>query len=306
MTATLTIDLSTQSSALDYPVIVTAASSDDGMVLSPAAETADADLGGALSRAAAEAEFKGKAGQTIVIHGAQGTAILVGTGNALTAGMDAENLGGHIFAALGKAGLSKASVMLTGLEASVVADIAHGAYLASYVFKHYFTKGDAAEVKMKSLTIVSDDDISSEMALRHELAQGVFLARDLVFEPANKLYPESYAERCESLAEQGLKITVLDEDAMRKEGMDLLLSVGQGSRRASRMVVMEWNGGGDEAPVALVGKGVCFDTGGISIKPAGGMEDMKWDMGGSAAVVGAMRALAGRKIKRNVVGLTRH
>ena len=156
---------------------------------------------------------------------------------------------------------------------------------------------------MKSLTMISDAVISSEYAIREELAQGVFLARDLVFEPANKLYPESYAERCEMLADQGLKITVLDEDAMRKEGMDLLLSVGQGSRRASRMVIMEWNGGGDEAPVALVGKGVCFDTGGISLKPAGGMEDMKWDMGGSAAVVGAMRALAGRKIKRNVVGL---
>ena len=303
MTATLTIAFSSETSTSSYPVIVTASATDKGFALSAAAEATDNALGGALTRAAGEAEFKGKAGQTLVVRGAEGTAVLVGSGKDLTAGKDAENLGGHIFSALGKAGLTSASVMLTGLDAAIVADIAHGAHLASYVFKHYFTKGDAAEIKMKSLTMISDGDVSSEYAMREELAQGVFLARDLVFEPANKLYPESYAERCETLTEQGLKITVLDEDAMRKEGMDLLLSVGQGSRRASRMVIMEWNGGGEEAPVALVGKGVCFDTGGISLKPAGGMEDMKWDMGGSAAVVGAMRALAGRKIKRNVVGL---
>ncbi len=306
MTATLSIDYAASTPNLTYPLMVTAASSDDGLVMSNAASSADTAMGGAISRAAAEADFSGKSGQTLVIRGGEGTVILVGTGKGLDAGKDAEDLGGHIFAAFGKAGLTEASLMLDSMSPDCIADIAHGAYLSSYVFKHYFTKGDAAEVKMKNLTILHDLS-SSEMAMAHEmrdeLAQGVFWARDLVFEPANKLYPESYADRCQSLSEQGLKITVLDEDAMRKEGMDLLLSVGQGSRRASRMVVMEWNGGGDEAPVALVGKGVCFDTGGISIKPAGGMEDMKWDMGGSAAVVGAMRALAGRKIKRNVVGL---
>jgi len=112
-----------------------------------------------------------------------------------------------------------------------------------------------------------------------------------------------FAERCKTLAPLGLEIEVLDEPAMQKLGMGALLGVGQGSRRESRLVVMNWKGGGDEAPVALVGKGVTFDTGGISLKPAKGMEDMKWDMGGAAAVTGAMCALAGRKVKRNVVGV---
>ena len=303
MTATLTIDFASPTASLSYPVIVSASAHDDGFALSASAQKVDQALGGAISRAASEAEFKGKMGQTLVVRGAEGTAILIGSGKDLAPGIAAENLGGHFFSALGKAGVTSASVLLEGHDAELVADIAHGGHLASYVFKHYFTKGDAAEVKMKAMTIITDADVTAAYAMREELAQGVFLARDLVFEPANKLYPESYAERCGALADQGLKITVLDEDAMRKEGMDLLLSVGQGSRRASRMVIMEWNGGGDEAPVALVGKGVCFDTGGISLKPAGGMEDMKWDMGGSAAVVGTMHALAGRKIKRNVVGL---
>ena len=303
MTATLNITFATPSSDHHYPMMVTASATEDGFTLSASAIAQDEALSGALSRAVHEAEFKGKSGQTLVVRGGEGTVVLIGVGKDLTAGKTAEDLGGHVFSAFAKAGLTDMMVRLNGLDAECIADIAHGAHLASYVFKHYFTKGSAAEIKMKSLTISSDSDAENAYRVRAELAEGIFLARDLIYEPANKLYPESYAERCKSLADQGLNITVLDEDAMRKEGMDLLLSVGQGSQRASRMVVIEWNGGGDEAPVALVGKGVCFDTGGISIKPAGGMEDMKWDMCGSAAVVGAMRALAGRKIKRNIVGL---
>ena len=135
------------------------------------------------------------------------------------------------------------------------------------------------------------------------LANGVFLARDLVFEPANKLYPVEFANRCKALTSLGLEVEVLDEDAMEKLGMGALLGVGQGSRRESRMVVMNWRGGGDESPFAIVGKGVTFDTGGISLKPPKGMEDMKWDMGGAAAVTGAMCAIAGRKLNKNVVGV---
>jgi leucyl aminopeptidase len=304
MTATLDISFTSVKDSHDYPLMVTATTADDGIALSSAAASADTALGGAITRAAKEAGFKGKSSQSLVIRAAQGTVVLIGTGKALTAGKAAEDVGGAVFSAFGKAGIDKATLVLDGLDVDCVADIAHGGYLASYVFKHYFTKGDRAEIKMKSLSIATDAaNIKTTFALREELAAGVYMARDLVYEPANELHPESYAERCKVLAKQGVKITVLDEKAMQKEGMHLLLSVGQGSRRASRMVVMEWHGGGKEAPVALVGKGVCFDTGGISIKPAGGMEDMKWDMGGSAAVVGAMRALSGRKIKRNVVGL---
>ncbi|MCE2517971.1 MAG: hypothetical protein J4F41_09135 [Alphaproteobacteria bacterium] len=296
MTATLTLDFTSLSEAPSFPMIALAHASDDGAVMSASAALADNALDGALDRALKEAEFKAKPGQTLVVRGGAGTVIVIGAWEALEAGKAAEDLGGHVFSALGKAGVKSATLCLDDDHGALVADVAHGAHLASYVFRHYFTKGDKAEVKMSSLTVASNAaDAADHYAKQAELAAGVFLARDLVFEPANKLYPESYAERCQSLTEAGLKVTVLDEDAMRKEGMDLLLSVGQGSRRASRMVVMEWNGGAKgDAPVALVGKGVTFDTGGISIKPAGGMEDMKWDMGGSAAVVGAMRSLAGR------------
>lgn len=310
MTATLTLDFTAAPSEPIFPMIALAYSSNDGasgdgVVLSQAAAMADAALDGAVKRAMDEAEYKGKDGASIVVRGSAGTVVIVGAKSELAQGKEAEDLGSHIFSALNKAGVNQATLCLDTDDAAIVADIAHGAHLSSYVFKHYFTKGDKAKIKEKSLTVASGaSGVEDAYAKQAELAAGVFLARDLLFEPANKLYPESYADRLGALADVGLKITVLDEDAMRKEGMDLLLSVGQGSRRASRMVVMEWNGGAkDEAPVALVGKGVTFDTGGISIKPAGGMEDMKWDMGGSAAVVGAMRSLAGRKIKRNVVGL---
>ena len=305
MTATLSVKFVSAPENLTFPVMVTASGSDDQINLSDSAKRVDDALGGALTRAIEEAKFKAKSGSSLVVRGSQGTAILVGVGKAIEAGKDAEALGGNVFGALGKAGLDQAEFH-SDADADIVADIAHGAHLASYVFKDYFTKGDQAKINEKTLTInaSSSSDAEAAFAAHLELAEGVFLARDLITEPANKLYPESYAERCEGLSDHGLKITVLDEEAMRKEGMDLLLSVGQGSRRASRMVVMEWHGGEkDEAPLALIGKGVCFDTGGISIKPAGGMEDMKWDMGGSAAVVGAMRAIAGRKSKRNVVGL---
>jgi leucyl aminopeptidase len=133
----------------------------------------------------------------------------------------------------------------------------------------------------------------------------VFFTRDLVSEPANVLYPVEFARRAkQQLPKLGLKVDVLGEADMKKLGMDVLLGVGQGSRRESQLLVMRWmNGPKNQPPVALVGKGVCFDTGGISIKPAGGMEDMKWDMAGAGAVTGAMRLLAARKAKANVIGI---
>ena len=136
------------------------------------------------------------------------------------------------------------------------------------------------------------------------IAEGVVIARDLVNEPANVLYPEEFARRASKLRKVGVDVDVLDVKQMRKLGMGALLGVGQGSVRESRLVVMRWNGGKHgEKPVAFIGKGVCFDTGGISIKPAGGMEDMKGDMAGAACVVGLMHALAARKAKVNAVGL---
>jgi len=140
--------------------------------------------------------------------------------------------------------------------------------------------------------------------MRHALADGVLLARDLVNEPPNILYPVEFARRATELKRLGVVVEVLDEKAMKKLGMNALLAVNQGSARESRVAVMRWEGGKrGTPPVAFVGKGVCFDTGGISIKPGGGMEDMKGDMAGAACVVGLMQALAGRKAKVNAVGV---
>src|SRR5665811_2399743 len=141
-------------------------------------------------------------------------------------------------------------------------------------------------------------------ARREAISDGVLLARDLVNEPANVLYPEEFARRTLVLKKAGVAVEVLDLKAMKKLGMNALLGVGQGSARESRVVVMRWNGGkAGEAPVAFIGKGVCFDTGGISIKPAASMEDMKGDMAGAACVTGLMHALAARKARVNAVGL---
>ena len=310
MTATLSLDFIASPETGSWPMIVLAHGSDNGsdesVVLSSSAKAADDAMGGAITRAVAEAEFKAGEGAKLVVRSGEGTVVLLGTGKGLAAGLKAENLGGHAYGALAAASLSDATLMLDDLPQDQVMDIALGAHLASYKFSHYFTKGDQASPKQRHLNIASSLGASGKEAFasQYELAEGVFLSRDLLTEPANILYPEAFADRCQKLEAYGLKIEVLDEKQMRDEGMDLLLSVGEGSDRASRMVVMRWDGGAkDEAPFALIGKGVCFDTGGISIKPAGGMEDMKWDMGGAAAVTGAMRAIAGRKIKRNVVGL---
>ncbi len=135
------------------------------------------------------------------------------------------------------------------------------------------------------------------------LAQGVFFARDLVNEPANVLTTTEFATRLEALRDLGVEVEVLDEDELARLGLRALLAVGQGSESPSKVVVMRWQGGGDEPPLALIGKGVVFDTGGISIKPAQGMEEMTGDMGGAGTVAGVMKALALRKARANVVGL---
>jgi leucyl aminopeptidase len=151
--------------------------------------------------------------------------------------------------------------------------------------------------------VASAGAVEKAFASRAAVAGGVAIARDLVNEPANVLYPEEFARRASSLKKVGVAVDVLDVKDMKKLGMNALLGVGQGSERESRTVIMRWNGGKrGVAPIAFIGKGVCFDTGGVSIKPAGGMEDMKGDMAGAACVVGLMHALASRKAKVNAVG----
>ncbi len=262
------------------------------------------DVAAHLIAAMSTAQFKGETGKSLTVYTDMACYLLIGTGSNLKAGNVAEVLGGKIFAAVERIALKRAWLPDHKLDAEILADICFGAQLASYHFDHYFTETntDSNDVQM---FVGGDvlDDAHPLMIDRQALATGVFLARDLVFEPANMLYPVEFANRCQALDALGLAVEILDEPAMEKLGMGALLGVGQGSRRDSRMVIMNWQGGGDEAPIALIGKGVTFDTGGISIKPAKGMEDMKFDMGGAAAVTGAMCAIAGRKLAKNVVGV---
>jgi leucyl aminopeptidase len=193
------------------------------------------------------------------------------------------------------------------MKAKAVVELALGLSLRAYSFDRYKTKQKEGEEKRTNtkITIATADADAARKAwsAQQPIADGVIMARDLVNEPANVLYPEEFARRALKLRKAGVAIDVLDMNAMKKLGMNALLGVGQGSAHQSRVVVMRWNGGKKgEAPLAFIGKGVCFDTGGISIKPAAGMEDMKGDMAGAACVTGLMHALASRKAKVNVIG----
>lgn len=220
-------------------------------------------------------------------------------------------LGGKLYAELTKFHAQSTNIITAQLgnlsQEQVAACIAKGASLRSYKFDKYRTKKKDDETAFGIANIVAANPIKAEQSYADykPLIEGVFLARDLISEPPNVLYPSSYAERCKELKKLGVKVEVLGVSEMTKLGMGALLGVGQGSSRESKLVVMEWRGDSNakNAPIAIVGKGVCFDTGGISIKPSNGMEDMKYDMAGSAAVVGAMHSLAASKAKVNVVGV---
>ena len=277
--------------------------------LSGAAAALDAELGGALVRAIALARFEGEAAAVVELLGHAGMRVLVvGLGDA--AKRDAgvwERAGGAIAARLLTSGETAVTIDLagSGADADVAAHLAHGAVLRSYRFDKYrTTMKDKAKPTLTAITLANAPDGSeaAHMPLA-AIAAGVALTRDLVSEPANIIYPESFVERARVLADAGIAIEVLDEAAMRGLGMGALLGVSLGSEREARLLVMRWHGGGDAKPVVLVGKGVTFDTGGISLKPPAGMEDMKWDMGGAGAVTGAMLAIAGRGAKANVIGV---
>ena len=286
--------------------------------LSASAAAADKALDGAVSRAVAASRFKGGSGDSLVLpspgDGRWDRVVLLGLGKAAEFdGLAAQNAGGRAVAALNGAGAKSAVLLLDPVEggkiggAEAAARAGFGARLRSYRFDRYRTK-EKAEQKptLAGLTVGGPDAAAARKAFKplDRLADGVFLTRDLVSEPPNVMYPETLAAQGEALRELGVEVEVLGEDAMRDLGMGSLLGVGQGSVRESKLLVMQWKGGGEkDQPVAFVGKGVTFDTGGISIKPAAGMEDMKWDMGGSGVVIGLMKALAGRKAKCNAVGV---
>ena len=281
--------------------------------LSGAALALDGLTGGQIARAIAAARFDGDAASVVEIFAPANSpatrVIVAGLGKAEAADAAAfEKLGGAIAAKLITSGEKSVTVDLTGLEgvglplAEAAARLAHGATLRGYRFDKYHTTMKAAQkATLEAMTIVGADD--SAHAGLAAIAAGVALTRDLVSEPANIIYPESFVERAAAVAPPGLAIEVLGEAEMTRLGMGALLGVRLGSDREAKILVMRWNGGGDAVPVVLVGKGVTFDTGGISIKPAAGMEDMKWDMGGAGAVTGALHALAARNAKVNVIGV---
>ena len=181
-----------------------------------------------------------------------------------------------------------------------------GSILGSYSFNKYKTK-NVTKHSLSSIEIVSDSSIKQNRKFNRfeSIAEGIFYARDLVNEPSNVLHPKAYANRIQKLRQYGLKVEVLGETKMRALKMHSLVGVGQGSQRESQLVIMQWNGNKAKKskPICFVGKGVCFDSGGISIKPSNKMEEMIGDMGGSAAVVGTMLSLAKRKAKVNAIGI---
>ncbi|MEO7240927.1 MAG: leucyl aminopeptidase [Sphingomicrobium sp.] len=236
--------------------------------------------------------------------------LAVGTGAGVTPADAAEKLGSAVSARLLTSGESHAVIDLTGLgyDADAAARVGLGAALRAWRYDRYRTKlKDKQKPTLAEVTIVGGPaDAEQRFTQRWApVIAGVDLTRELVTEPANIIYPESFVERVRaSLEGSGLEIEVLDGKAMLALGMGSLMGVAQGSVRDPRLLILRWNGGAQgSAPIAFVGKGVTFDTGGISIKPAQGMEAMKWDMGGAGAVVGAMKALALRKAKANIVAV---
>ena len=265
-----------------------------------------------IARAAAAESFKGKAKSAMSIVVPEGLPvdrlIVVGTGGEKDGkDMDFVQLGGLIAGKVnGK--LATAILDLPGVEVTpdAVADMALGAQLRRYSFDRYKTKKKDEDDKSGGrLVFRVADPAAAKRAYkaREGVQQGVILARDLVNEPPNVLGPQEFAARAQALTKLGIEVEILDDKAMKKLGMGALLGVAQGSVRPGRVAIMRWNGGkANDKPIAFVGKGVVFDTGGISIKPGAGMEDMKGDMAGAACVVGLMHALASRKAKANVVG----
>jgi leucyl aminopeptidase len=273
------------------------------------AAEADKVTNSAISNAIKTARFKGDFGQKLEVLAPSELdaerVLLVGIGEAdkLTEAQWLE-VGATVTSALQNSGSTEATV-IAGTSQAVALGIAEGALLRTYRFDKYRTKeADAKKPTLQSMTVATQDAqaCTADFEARSKVADGVFMTRDLISEPANILHPESFADQIKEMEALGLEVDVLGEAEMAKLGMGSLLSVGQGSDKESQLVVMRWNGGKDgEQPISFVGKGVTFDTGGISLKPGEGMEQMKWDMGGAGTVVGLMKALAGRKANVNVV-----
>jgi len=300
---------------LDRPAAGTAVIlAGEGVELGAIGRALDEAAGGAIAAAAKTASFKGKANAVLELLAPRGLEldrlIVAGLGKAEAAGpADWLKLGGAVGGKL--AGAGETTVVLEAPREAPVgphlaAEFALGVLLRAYKFDRYKTKkkDDEPPKELPALRIAVADPEAARAAFEAcaAVAEGVVLARDLVHEPPNVLGPVELAGQAEALGALGVEVEVLTEREMEEAGMRALLGVAKGSPRPPRVAIMRWNGGTGE-PIAFAGKGVVFDSGGISIKPSAGMEDMKGDMAGAAAVVGLMRALAGRKAKANVIGV---
>jgi leucyl aminopeptidase len=269
-----------------------------------------------IAAGAAQARFVGEAGSSFEsfadVEGITRRVVLIGVGGAQEA--DIERAGGALVAKLLASGAVEASVsfaLLNIVSERAIARFAFGAQLRSWRIDRYRTKLPAKQrPTLERVVLVTEAPLVQPLwESQQAVAKGVAFTRELVAEPGNVIYPETFVERCQHLREIGVELTILDESEMARLGMGALLGVAQGSARKPRVLAMKWDGTqtaeGTEPqkPLVLIGKGVTFDSGGISLKPGPGMEDMKWDMGGAGAVAGTMMALAGRKAKAHVIGI---
>lgn len=290
----------------------------EGKKLQGIAADVDKKTDGSLTRAIAAKDFKGKKDEAIRLIAPNGLKIseiiLFGLGKESDiTPLSLEELGAKVTAALERCKDKSAFIHFPALstktldENTATAHVAYGALLRTWKFDKYQTKKkDQPACALKTLGFMTDSPKAAKKAFEplNHIAEGVFLTRHVVSEPPNVIYPESLAKIAKDLKKLGVGVEVLNESQMKKLGMNALLGVGQGSIRDSQLVVLTWKGGPkNQAPLAVVGKGVTFDTGGISLKPAQDMDDMKYDMAGSGVVLGLIRALAGRKAKVNVVGV---
>ena len=285
----------------------------EGNELSVEAKALDASLSGAIGRALGLGRFRGELGDCLELIAPHllgaGRVLIVGAGRKDSWGARSTELcAAHAYNAIKSSGAVELLFCVPEGVPNTAAHAALGIRLASYRFDKYRTnerqesRPSVQEVKI----VTARPQLGvTEFARLDGLARAICFARDLVSEPANVLYPEEFARRVSQLSELGLEVEILGEKEMRKLGMGALLAVGQGSARESRLAIIQWKGANDpKAPaVAFVGKGVCFDTGGISLKAWEHMEEMVWDMAGAAAVAGALYALAARKAKVNAVGI---
>ena len=287
-----------------------------GLKFGPATRKALGSTADLVARAAKAERFTGNKNSTLDLAVPAGLKaarlVIIGLGKmADLKAMDFLKLGGIAVGKLPNAAREAtvfAEIPGGAMKPEQAADLALGARLRTYAFDRYKTKRkDDEKLPTRRYVTIAVNDVAAARKAYDPLSavsDGVLMARDLVNEPANVLYPEEFARRARFLKKHQVSVEVLDTKAIKNLGMNALLGVGQGSVRESRVVVMRWNGGkAGEAPVAFIGKGVCFDTGGISIKPAASMEDMKGDMAGAACVVGLMLALAARKARVNAVGV---